>query len=164
MTAMSSGILDQPFGQMMSSGSSIAIVGNSMPAAAKLTNTLLAFFRKMRFMAGHTLPAPVAIDKYIRKAILRMEFSVIAPCPAQPADVREIAIHLRKASHAIRSERWSASWRSPALRGGRSVSHQSQPLRIHLPECIPAEPHLLDLNQRRWILSLTRWAICAIRQ
>jgi len=93
---MSSGILDQPFGQMMSSGSSIAIVGNSMPAAAKLTNTLLAFFRKMRFMAGHTLPAPVAIDKYIRKAILRMEFSVIAPCPAQPADVREIAIHLRK--------------------------------------------------------------------
>jgi hypothetical protein len=26
------------------------------------------------------------------------------------------------------------------------------------------KPHLLDLNQRRWVLPLTRWATCAIRQ
>jgi len=55
----------------------------------------LAFFRKMRFMAGYTLTAPIAIDKDIRKAILRMEFSVIAPCPAHPADIRGIAMHMR---------------------------------------------------------------------
>ena len=46
-------------------------------------------------MAGYTLPAPIAIDKNIRKAILRVEFSVIAPYPAQPADIREIPIHVR---------------------------------------------------------------------
>jgi hypothetical protein len=31
----------------------------------------------------------------IRKAILRMEFSVIAPCPAHPADIRRIPIDMR---------------------------------------------------------------------
>jgi hypothetical protein len=46
-------------------------------------------------MAGYAPPAPIAIDKNIRKAILRMEFSVIAPYPAQPADIPEIAIHVR---------------------------------------------------------------------
>src|ERR1700678_3565048 len=54
----------------------------------------LVFFRKMRFMAGYTLPAPIAIDKNIRKAILGMEFSVIAPCPAHPANVGGIAIDM----------------------------------------------------------------------
>jgi hypothetical protein len=55
----------------------------------------LAFFRKMRFMACYTLPAPIAIDKNIRKSILRMKFSAIAPCPAHTADIRGIAIHMR---------------------------------------------------------------------
>ena len=46
-------------------------------------------------MAGYTLPAPITIDKNIRKAVLRMEFPVIASCPAHPADIREIAMHMR---------------------------------------------------------------------
>src|SRR5580692_7444611 len=54
---------------------------------------LLMLFRKMRFMACYTLPAPIAIDKNIRKAILGMKFSVIAPCPAHTADIRGIAMH-----------------------------------------------------------------------
>jgi hypothetical protein len=53
---------------------------------------LLAPFRKMRFMARYTLPALIAIDKNIRKAILHREFSVITPYHGQPTDIREIAI------------------------------------------------------------------------
>ena len=43
-------------------------------------------------MARYTLPAPIAIDKNIRKAILHREFSVITPYHGQPTDIREIAI------------------------------------------------------------------------
>lgn len=46
-------------------------------------------------MACDTLPAPIAIDKNIRKAILRMKFSVLASCPANTTDISGIAMHMR---------------------------------------------------------------------
>ena len=45
-------------------------------------------------MAGYTLPAPVAIDKNIRKPTPHLGFPVSTPYYGQPAGKGEIAIHL----------------------------------------------------------------------
>jgi hypothetical protein len=41
---------------------------------------------------------------------------------------------------------------------------QNASQRSHIVLLHGSQPHLLDLNQRRWILPLTRWATCAMRQ
>jgi len=46
-------------------------------------------------VARYTLPAPIAIDKNIRKAILSKNLFVITLCHTHPAYVREIAIYIR---------------------------------------------------------------------
>src|SRR5579863_4402748 len=53
----------------------------------------LVLLRKMRFMACYTLPAPIAIDKNIRKATLHRRLSVSTPYHGQPTRIGEIAIH-----------------------------------------------------------------------
>jgi len=45
-------------------------------------------------MAGYALPAPITIDKNIRKPALHRRFSVIAPVHCQPSDISEIPIHV----------------------------------------------------------------------
>jgi hypothetical protein len=70
------------------------IFSTGTPVSSTVNAYLLALLRKVRFMARYTLPAPIAIDKNIRKATLQRRFSVITSYYSQPRGIREIAIHV----------------------------------------------------------------------
>jgi hypothetical protein len=55
-------------------------------------------------MARCTLPAPIAIDKNIRKVTFQWGFSVMTPYHGQPTGIREIAIHV-----CIQLTRWQTA-------------------------------------------------------
>jgi len=124
-------------------------------------------------MASYTLPAPIAIDKNIREAVLPMEFSVLGPYPADPPDVGEIAIHLRM---QVRQFEMNSARRRGVGQRCATVDQcaikgslfeficQNAAQRSHVVLLLGSQPHLLDLNQRRRILWLTRWATRAVRQ
>jgi len=130
----------------------------------------------MRFMARYTLPAPIAIDKNVRRAtLLHRRFSVITPYLSQPTDIREIAIQV-----GMQVRQLDCRLNVAPIRGTRQhcgtvdqrackVSLfeficQNASQRSHIVLVRSSHPHVFDLNQRRWILQLTRWANCAMRR
>src|SRR5690242_18325501 len=128
----------------------------------------------MRFVAGYTLPAPIPVNKDIRKATFDGGLPAISPRNGQPADICEIAVyagmHVRQlgvsTATLLRGARQHRSAGDECTFGvslfkliSQNAAQRDCVVLLHNPH-----PRAFDLNQRRFILRLSSWANRAMSQ